>query len=273
MANGSVGFHSPQIRAARLLHQKKHRTLKRCFLIEGPTLIEAALEAGAHLEAVFVVPERHPAVDAAASRARETGVPVHPVEPRSIDALAQTKTPQGIVAVARFFDRPLSALAELLPEKGPVLVLALHDLDDPGNAGTMVRSAEAFGAAAACFGPHSVEPYNDKVVRAAMGSLFRLPIFRYERWEEMLRASAQSGLCLVAAQAGAPDVRSITPGPRIALVVGNERRGLEGIPPDDIAQRVGIPQSPQVESLNAAIAGSILLYELARSSGLLKAKK
>ncbi len=268
-----MGYHSPQIRAARMLHHKKHRAERRCFLIEGPTLVEAALAAGAHLEAVYAVDNPHAGVAAAAAHARAAGVPVHAVERRTIDALSQTKAPQGIVGVARFLDRPIEALAGLVPDPGPALILILHDLDDPGNAGTIVRSAAAFKASAVCFGPHSVEPYNDKLVRAAMGSLFRVAILRYEHWGDMVRAAGAAGFAVAAAEAGGADVRSVTPNPRTALVIGNERRGLDGLPPSDIAVWIGIPQSQAVESLNAGVAGSILLYELARSCGLLEPKE
>jgi TrmH family RNA methyltransferase len=145
----------------------------------------------------------------------------------------------------------------------------LHDLADPGNAGTLIRSAEAFGAGAVCFGPNAVDPYNDKVVRASAGSLFRVSIYSYSAWPAFIAAAREAKLSIIAADAGAPAVTQLTGRARVALIVGHERHGLRDIPASDIDVRAGIPQSQQAESLNAGVAGSILLYELGRSTGVM----
>jgi TrmH family RNA methyltransferase len=149
------------------------------------------------------------------------------------------------------------------------VVAVLHHIADPGNAGTLIRSAEALGAAAVCCGSGSVDPYNDKVIRASMGSIFHLPLFLYDGWERLAAAVRAAQLSLVAAEAGAPDVRLVTIPIRAALVVGHERLGLADIPAHDIQLRIGIPQHRRAQSLNAAVAGSIALYEIARASGCL----
>jgi RNA methyltransferase, TrmH family len=266
----TAGFHSSHVRAARLLHTKKHRAQARCFLIEGPTLLVGALEAGVTPSALFYIPGRSSPVDAAVRRAQEAGVASFAVDERTLDSLAQTRAPAGVVAQVPFFDRGAQALRSLVPAAGPTCVLVLHDLDDPGNAGTLVRSAEAFGASAVCFGPESVEPYNDKLVRATMGALFRVPVVRYESWEALAAELAAGHLHALGAAADGPDIRSLTLPERSALVLGNERRGLDGLPPGAIELRAGIPQRPAVESLNVAVAGSILLYEIARCQELLR---
>jgi RNA methyltransferase, TrmH family len=260
----AAGYHSPHVKAARLLHTKKHRTEARCFLVEGPTLLNAALDAGVKPTEVFVARAPSPASDAAARRAEAAGAAAHEVDARTLESLAQTRTPQGVIAKVPFLDEPLEALARRLPAAGPVTLLVLDDLDDPGNAGTLVRSAEAFGAAAVCFGPHSVEPYNDKLVRASMGALFRIPIARYRDWPQLQAALAGVSIRIVGAAAQAPDIRSMDLGERVALVLGNERQGIEALPARALDQVVGVPQQPAGDSLNVAIAGSILLYELAR---------
>lgn len=204
--------------------------------------------------------------------AARAGVPVFEVDERTMQSLAQTRSPQGVVAVARFFDQDADSLAALVGSGlGPCLVVVLHEIADPGNAGTLIRSAEAFGASAVCLGPGAVDPYNDKVVRASMGSLFHIPLLSYKDWGGLARAARSVGLTVVAAEAGAPDVRSVTLPARAALVVGHERKGLAGIPAGDIGLRVGIPQALRAESLNAGVAGSIVMYELARASGVLPA--
>jgi TrmH family RNA methyltransferase len=258
-----VGFHHRAVREARLLHVKKHRQIRRCFLVEGPALVEAALDAGVRLERVFA--QRDTCPPALVQRLRESpDVPVVFVSARTLASLAQTQTPQGVVAVAPFLHRPAADLADLVSPTGPVVVLALPSLSDPGNAGTLLRSAEAFGACAVCFGREAVEPYNDKVVRASMGSLFRLPVVCYGEWAELAAAAERAGLRIVAAEREAEDVRAVTLPERSLLVIGHERRGLGGIPREDVHLRVAIPHAPSVESLNAAVAGSILLYELDR---------
>ncbi|HXW76468.1 MAG TPA: RNA methyltransferase, partial [Candidatus Eremiobacteraceae bacterium] len=251
-----AGFHNPRVRAARLLGQKKHRRERRCFLVEGPLAIEAALDAGAGIAEVFVCPgDEH--ADAVAARARAAGVEVLEVDERTLRSLADTREPQRIVAVAPFVHREITALADALPARpSPCLLLVLHEIADPGNAGTLIRSADAFGADGVAFGPAAVDVYNPKVVRSSMGSIFGVPLFAYDRWEALAEASRAAGVDVGAAAPGAPDVTTVTVPPRCALVVGNERHGLAGIPADGLAWRVGIPQRGRAESLNAAVAGS-----------------
>lgn len=267
MAEASAGFHNAAVREARLLHQKKHRQERRCFLVEGPELVEAALRAGSKLERVFGLP------DEVSANLRErlgaAGVPLLLVDQRTLDSLSQTRSPQGVVGVARFLHHDATELARLIPQ-GDTCVLVLPSLSDPGNAGTLVRSAEAFGASAVCFGPNAVDPYNDKVVRASMGSLFRLPLIWYRSWEELRGNIADAELSIVGSAASGADVRSVTLPSRAALVVGQERRGLGDIPQEDLALVVGVPHMGDTESLNAAVAGSILLYELSRRERLVK---
>ena len=258
MADGYAGHHNSAVRTARLLQQKKHRLERRCFLIEGPLVLQAALESGASIEHVFVSGDE-PLKDL-------TGLPpVIRVDQRTLDSLSQTKTPQGIVAVAKFIDHDAAELEQLVPKNGPAVVLVLPSLSDPGNAGTLIRSAEAFGASAVCFGPGAVEPYNDKVVRASMGSLFRVPIVRYEEWAVFVAAARAANLHVVAAEASGTDVRDVTLPRRACLVIGQEHHGLEGLPREDVDIVVALPQRAGVDSLNAAVAGSLLLYEFARS--------
>jgi len=277
VAEDVAGRHNAAVKAARLLQQKKHRLAERCFLVEGPTLVEAALERGADIMRVFALDPRsrsedQPLRSAAAVELSAAFGPLRErttyVDRQTLDSLSSTKTPQGIVAVVGFIDRDQNALGQIVPAAGRTLVLVLPDLSDPGNAGTLLRSAEAFGANAVCFGPTAVDPYNDKVVRASMGSLFRVPLVRYERWDDLVAALRGLQIQIIAADQGGDDVRSVTTPQRAALVVGQERHGLAGIAAGELDAMVGVPQHPGPESLNAAVAGSLLLYELARAQGL-----
>jgi TrmH family RNA methyltransferase len=181
------------------------------------------------------------------------GTPVFAVPERTLARLSDLETPPGLVAVAV---TPASDLASILERPGPVLLLA--GINDPGNAGTLLRSAEAFGAAGVLFGRGSVDAFAPKVVRGAMGSLFRLPVATVSA-EELLEAAAAAGRPLVAATLdGEPLATAAVPRNAI-LAVGNERRGVGGfLPRWDAAVR--IEQASATESLNAAVAGSILLY-------------
>ncbi len=228
-------------------------------------MLAAAFEGGAVVEQVFI------SQDAAAGQELESrlagAAEVWSVDQRTLESLAQTKTPQGIVGVVRFVHEPVERLPSRLPASGAVLLVTLHDIADPGNAGTLIRSADAFGAQALCFGATAVEPYNDKVVRASMGALFRVPIFQYASWDQFVSAAREARLSVIAAEASGQDVRAFEAPERAALLIGQERRGLDDIPRADVDGSVAIPQRSGVDSLNAAVAGSILMYEFARARG------
>ena len=254
------------MRAARSLHLKKHRREQRCFLVEGPTAVQAALDAEAVTVERIFVDTRVSLSAGIAAKAASRHVDVIAVDDRTMHSLSETRTPQGVVAVARFFDRGPSQLVEITGDPATAcIILILHDVADPGNAGTLIRSAEAFGAAAVCCGSAGVDPYNEKVARASLGSMFHVPLVCYDEWSELRDALVAASVSLVVAEAFAPDVRAITLPHRVALLVGNERHGVAGVPPDAIDARIGIPQTVRAESLNVAVAGSIVLYEIARA--------
>jgi TrmH family RNA methyltransferase len=198
--------------------------------------------------------------------ARRLGVPVSAVTERGMAGLSETVTPQGLVAVCRFLDVPL---ADAL-RPGPRLVALLAAVRDPGNAGTVLRTADAAGAGAVVFSTASVDPYNGKCVRASAGSLFHLPVVRAGDPEEAVGALRAAGLrVLAAAGDGDADLDDLADGGSLAeptaWLFGNEARGL----PDDLAAladaRVRIPIHGHAESLNLAAAAAVCLYVSARS--------
>ncbi|HVF04713.1 MAG TPA: RNA methyltransferase [Frankiaceae bacterium] len=176
-------------------------------------------------------------------------------------ALAQTVSPQGVVGVAETLDVPLDAVLRARPE----LVAVLAYARDPGNAGTIVRTADAAGADAVVFPDDSVDPYNPKCVRSSAGSLFHLPVVAGGTVEETIAALRSAGLTVRATTAGAgtlldaADLRGPT-----AWVFGNEAWGL----PDEVVtladERVRVPIHGRAESLNLAIAAAVCLYASAR---------
>jgi TrmH family RNA methyltransferase len=178
------------------------------------------------------------------------------VAPPLFDALAETVTPQGVLAVFPVPDLPISQDAN-------PLVLVLDQLRDPGNLGALVRSAVGAGAACVMLTPGSVDPFNPKVVRAGMGAHFRVPI----RWLDdeiraWMRTTCPSRVVAEASATVPYDAFDWTTG--VALIVGSEASGISPQTRDLATARVSIPLRGQLESLNAAIAGSVILFEAAR---------
>ena len=159
---------NPKVAAAVRLKKRALREEERRFLVEGAQGVAEALAEDGALESLFVVDD----LDPLAVRARQAGIAVEPVSARLMERLTSTVTPQGIVGIAPFVDVPL----ERLP--GPGCVAVLHEVRDPGNAGTILRSADAAGAAGVVFAGSSVDPYNPKTVRASAGSIFHVPLVR-----------------------------------------------------------------------------------------------
>ncbi len=260
------GVHSPRLKAARRLNKRAFRQRERAFLAEGPQAVAEAFHCGAQVTDLFVtVPARTRHGDLVAAIAA-AGIPVHVVSGEVMDELAQTVTPQGLLAVCRFVDVPLAEVALA----APALVALLANVRDPGNAGTVLRTADAAGAHAVVFADASVDPYNGKCVRASAGSLFHLPVVAGTRLEEAVVTLREAGLRIVAADGRAgrslddPGVRARLAGPT-AWMFGNEAWGL---PPELVAladEPVAVPIYGRAESLNLAAAAAVCLYASARA--------
>ena len=267
------GVHSPRLKAARRLNKRAFRQRERAFLAEGPQAVAEAFHCGAQVTDLFVtVPARTRHHDLVAAIAA-AGIPVHVVSGEVMDELAQTVTPQGLLADCGFVDVPLGEVAQRAvtaqPDK-PALVALLANVRDPGNAGTVLRTADAAGAHAVVFADASVDPYNGKCVRASAGSLFHLPVVAGTRLEEAVVTLREAGLRIVAADGRAgrslddPGVQARLAGPT-AWMFGNEAWGL---PPELVAladEPVAVPIYGRAESLNLAAAAAVCLYASARA--------
>ena len=214
-----LGVHSPRLKAARRLNKRAFRQRERAFLAEGPQAVAEAFHCGAQVTDLFVtVPARTRHRDLVAAIAA-AGTPVHVVSGEVMDELAQTVTPQGLLAVCGFVDVPLGEVARA----APALVALLANVRDPGNAGTVLRTADAAGAHAVVFADASVDPYNGKCVRASAGSLFHLPVVAGTRLEEAVVTLREAGLRIVAAAGRAgrslddPGVQARLAGPRASI--------------------------------------------------------
>jgi TrmH family RNA methyltransferase len=250
-----AGAHADRVMRVRDLQAVKGRKEHGRFAFEGPTLLEEALRSGVEIEELFVT---QGVLDANAEvRMLDTsGTPVFVVDDRTAAKISDLETPTGLVAVAA--QRPAD-LATLLRNR---LTLALADLSDPGNVGTLMRSAEAFGAQGVVLGSLGVDPYHPKTVRGAMGAAFRLPL-AVASAQAFAAAAHEAGVTVVGLAARGEDIAAIDLGERTVLLVGHERRGL-GAWEHPGMRRAGIPMAGTAESLNAAVAGSIGLYVVAR---------
>ncbi|MEO8528172.1 MAG: RNA methyltransferase [Pseudolysinimonas sp.] len=253
---------SPRVRAVAKLAKRQARDETGLFLVEGPQAVEEALafhrELLVDLFMTRQAADRYPSLVHAAG---EAGIDIETVSDAVLETMADTVTPQGVLATCRCFP---SSLAELMAGS-PKLVAILEEVRDPGNAGTIIRAADAAGADAVIFTGNSVDAYNPKVVRSTTGSIFHLPVAQGGTLDGALAAVRAIGMqVLVADVKGAelPKVRDILTAPT-AWVFGNEAHGL----PDEqlrLADRVvRVPIYGHAESMNLATAASVCLYESA----------
>ena len=221
--------------------------------------VREALSARAAVRYVFVSTE-HPDADEIGAEAAAAGVEVVAATPAVLETVSDASTPQGIVAVVEMEDVALSDVDEAVD-----LVLVLDQVRDPGNAGTLVRCATAAGAGAVVFTKGCVDPYAPKTVRSAAGLLDHLDLVRDADLAETSRDLRSRGFAVVGTDAAAPapyDEHDYTG--RVAFVVGNEAWGIAEEHRHALTDLVAIPMPGDAESLNAGIAGAILLFEAVR---------
>ena len=255
---------SPRVRAVAKLTKRSARHETGLFLLEGPQAVREALtyrpEAIVEFFATPTAIERHGELRELAAAA---GVEVEYTTEAVLDAMADTVTPQGVVAVARQF--PVS-IREIFGAS-PRLIAVCEEVRDPGNLGTIIRAADAAGADAVVLTGRTVDPYNPKVVRATTGSLFHLPIALTTDLAEALELARGAGLRVIAADVKGDDLLEARDSGILAeptaWLFGNEARGLEdsALTLADLALR--LPIYGRAESLNLATAASVCLYESA----------
>ena len=242
--------------AALRLKKRAFRDEERRFLVEGAQAVGEALAHPAGLIALYHAAEDHPML----TRAREAAVELIRVNDEVMRKLTSTVTPQGLLGVAGCLDVGL----EELPD-APQAVALLHAVRDPGNAGTIVRSADAAGASAVVFSSGSVDVYNPKTVRASAGSLFHLPLVRGVETAAAVAAFRDRGVRVLAMDArGQDDLYELDLADPVAFLFGNEAWGL----PDEVRsladRTVRVPIPGAAESLNLAAAATVCLFEWAR---------
>jgi RNA methyltransferase, TrmH family len=261
-----TNIRSPRVKAARQLAKRAFRDRSRTFLAEGPQAVREALELPGTLLELFVTAAARDRHADLAERAAALSVPVHAVSGEVMAELAQTVTPQGLLAVCRFLDVSLDDLLAARPR----LVAVLASVRDPGNAGTVLRTADAAGAQGVIFTAASVDPYNSKCVRSSAGSLFHLPVVTGADPGATAAALRGAGLQLLAADgsaataAGGRVLDAAGGGPWLAQptawLFGNEAWGLPADVLDLADAPVAVPIYGRAESLNLAAAAAICLY-------------
>lgn len=253
---------SPRVRAVAKLAKKDARIATGRFLLEGPQAVAEAVAFRPDL--VVDVFATTAAIDRHAELARASaaaGIAIERVAPAVIEAMADTVTPQGVVAVAAQFS---STLDEVVAAR-PRLVAILEEVRDPGNAGTILRAADAAGADAVIFSGKSVDPYNPKVVRSTTGSMFHVPIVTGVSLDEVVAAMHEAGLEVVAADVKGDDLLEHREQLRrpTAWLFGNEAHGLDDAQLAQADRALRLPIFGSAESLNLATAASVCLYESA----------
>ncbi len=248
-----LGNHAQRLTSVRALRSVKGRREQQRFAFEGATLLAEASGAGFPIDELYVTQLAYDST-ALVRELDEGGTPTFVIDEASATSISDLMTPSGILAVA-----PARSLGieELFRRGSPILVMA--DVNDPANAGTLLRSADAFGCAGVVFGDLGVDPYHPKVVRGSMGAVFRLALSVTDPPAAGAAAASAGSRILGLAADGLPVAKEGWRHP-VAIVVGHERRGLgrweslcEGL--------LAIPMVGPAESLSAAVAGSIALYE------------
>jgi TrmH family RNA methyltransferase len=261
----TLGARSARVKAARRLAKRAFRERDGAFLAEGPQAVREALGMPGVLTELFVTGQGRGKHAELVQRAAEQGAAVHEVSGEVMAELAQTVTPQGLLGVCRFVDVPLATLAAAVPR----LVALLANVRDPGNAGTVLRTADAAGADGVVFAAASVDPYNSKCVRSSAGSLVHVPVVAGAGLPDAVTTLRDAGLQILAADGSARAVLEAAGGDLdlarpTAWLFGNEAWGL----PDELLLLadavVAVPIYGRAESLNLAAAAAVCLYASAR---------
>jgi RNA methyltransferase, TrmH family len=258
------GRHNTQVKDLRQAFSRGELTPDGYCAIEGFRILEEAIRSGLRFRAVYFS-------ESASARAErllsQLGAQVETLllPDKLFAGVVPSDAPQGVAALVRWKE---FSLEDVLAKSAAGPLLAIAGVQDPGNLGTILRSAEAFGAGGILLGEGTVSMFNPKVVRASAGSVFRLPLTR-AKLSGLLGLMKERGLRLVATTShkGTPLDQAKLSGP-LAIFIGSEGAGLSRDLIKEMDEVVAIPQAPQVESLNVGVATSIVLYEVARQKAL-----
>ncbi len=244
-----------------LLKKSKERKEQKAFVIEGRKMFEEICQDKSRLIKAYFsesyVKEQYGCFGL-------PDIPCEIVADSVFDAMAETVTPQGVLAIVRM---PEYSLEDMI-EKAGTLVL-LENLRDPGNLGTIIRTAEAAGVAGILLSKESVDIYNPKVIRSTMGAVYRVPFLYVEDFMELLKELSAKDVRLLASHLkGKKTFDKADYSGKVGILIGNEANGLSDEAAELAAEKVIIPMAGSVESLNAAVAAALLMYEAYRKQVL-----
>jgi RNA methyltransferase, TrmH family len=254
---------NPLIKRIRALEQRKGREEQGACFVEGIQAVWQAVEAGAAIETLIVAPDLLTSTPARAmvEQQRARGTPIAEVAAALYERIATREHPSGLAAVIRTARQGI----ETLPVTPTALFVGLHEVGNPGNLGTIIRTVDAVGGSGIVLIGDTTDPYHPSAVKASVGTLFRLPVVHATSIEDVLEwcAAHQVGVVTTSARAAHDHWEATYPAPSLVLF-GNEGRGL----PAEIVQRgdlsVRIPMHGGASSLNLAVAAGVLLYEILR---------
>jgi len=253
--------HNPKLKNWISLKTKKGRDTQGLFLIEGIKLLEEAISSGQEIQSIIVDELKEiPFKIEDAINALPNKISIYKLSSHLMDKLSDTESPQGFFAVVK---KQVNNLQHLI-DNGTSFVLLLDQIQDPGNLGTMIRSADAAGVDAVILGNGTVELYNPKVIRSTMGSLFHIPILDLDIDEGIHMLKKVNFKILGTSPHAKESYFDVNLRENVAIIVGNESKGLSEEREQQVDQMVSIPMLGKAESLNVAMATTLILFEHVR---------
>lgn len=258
---------SDRVKAVRALHARSGRRKAGRFLVEGPQAVRSARDAGVVIHELFVDDDARIAFSDIVDDVLSEGVPVITAEPHVMAAMGETDHPQGVLAVCALLNT--DRLGEILDTPAPILIL--DRVSDPGNVGTIIRTAHAVGAAGVILTPECADVLGGKVVRATTGSLFSVPLATDVPMADVIEAVHGAGRALAVASGDGEEslfeaVDSRMTCPRTCWVIGSEAHGVGELARAEADVTVRIPMAEGAESLNAGVAAAAILFVLAHGA-------
>ena len=252
-----TSVHNPQVQFLRDLQKAKNRRASGLFLAESMKMVREALALSLCRTLVVDAKRQEDYADLIAM-AQESGCEVLLVTAAIMQAISEQKTPQGVCCTVEIPKEP----AQL----GGRLIVAMDGVQDPGNVGTILRTADAAGFDGAILSGACADLYSAKTLRATMGSVFRVPVKRTDDLPGELEALKAQGYAVVATELGGADFYANCPHEKAVLVIGSEGRGVSQAVRDAATHHLALPMRGGAESLNAAVAAGIMIYEMAREN-------
>lgn len=234
------------------LNDKKTRMNAKRFIVEGYHLVDEASKTNL-LEAIISTDEKE--------LKKINNVKRYLVNDAIINKIATTKNPQNILGIVKMLDHNITNLVPIIKENKTKLIM-LDDVNDPGNLGTIIRTAAGLGYDGIIMSPSTVDLYNEKVIRSTQGVMFKIPIIKANLQEVIKLLKKEKVFCIGTALTNAKDVKHITKKDKFAICLGNEAKGISKEVLDNMDENVKIAMNNDVESLNVSIAAGIIMYEM-----------